>query len=123
MTLTLKPCPFCGSNKISIQWPIFTDPAGYVVWCNECGCEYHTERDNKEEAIADWNKRADLRSEELGGNARIFTAAPKMYSLIRETASLPDEQCLISDFVIMTCKIITKARKMISRIDGTEDKS
>ena len=60
MTEKLKPCPFCGSSKLIIDWPI-ADAYGYIVFCKECGCEYHSERQEEDEAITGWNTRADLR--------------------------------------------------------------
>jgi Lar family restriction alleviation protein len=62
MNEELKPCPFCGSDKISIVEVILKQPPPhYQVFCIECGCG--TQRysyyalPNKETAIIRWNKR------------------------------------------------------------------
>lgn len=57
-----------------------------------------------------------LLDDEQRANARLIAAAPEMENLIRELAALPDEQCMISNLILT-------ARKIIARIDGTENKS
>lgn len=51
--------------------------------------------------------------EEMHANGRLIAAAPEMYELVNSLASLPDEQCMIGP-------LITKARRIIARIDGPE---
>ena len=48
----LKPCPFCGKEKITIEerWQYF----GY---CVNCGCE-GPNAPTKRQAISAWNKRS-----------------------------------------------------------------
>ena len=84
----LKPCPFCGSNKVEIveNTDCDTTDSSYYVRCNNCGattkyfyvcfyCElddcYNCEKDNclppeaiqeaKLHAIRAWNRRANAR--------------------------------------------------------------
>ena len=52
----LKPCPFCGSNKVEVR----TDDEGvtWYVFCNYCGvmCGYGWFEDD---VIGAWNRRAE----------------------------------------------------------------
>lgn len=54
----LKPCPFCGGNKIDI---IGTDR--YWIVCSECGCEGPapaTLHENIETMVTAWNTRRGI---------------------------------------------------------------
>ena len=57
----LKPCPFCGGNKIEIR----TDDDGisWYIFCNDCGvmCGYAVSED---EVVEVWNKRAEREEEQ-----------------------------------------------------------
>ena len=70
----LKPCPFCGSNKISID-EVFSEDRGcndfYVASCVDCHAEVW--EDTSEEAIHRWNTR------------------PSLWTTITDEASLPKE--------------------------------
>ena len=46
-------------------------------------------------------------------NARLITAAPEMYKLVRELAGLPEGECMIGP-------MIREARRLIASIDGEE---
>ena len=59
METKLKPCPFCGSEKLHYSKPTaYGTPAHWLssVSCTECGAEV-TGRDDK--AIEAWNRRAE----------------------------------------------------------------
>lgn len=51
----LLPCPFCGDDAVLGKG---LDEAHWMVMCVECDAEVETWR--KEDAIANWNRRADL---------------------------------------------------------------
>ena len=56
----LKPCPFCGSETISIAQTML-EPASlgimtYKVCCVRCAAQIY--RGKREDAIAEWNRRA-----------------------------------------------------------------
>ena len=62
MTQTLKRCPFCKSENCEalirfdiVAYGAVTGPS--FVMCIDCRCK-GPERDNKEEAIEAWNRRA-----------------------------------------------------------------
>ena len=56
MNEKLKPCPFCGSNRVQIR----TDDEGisWYIFCNNCGamCGYALSED---EVVKAWNRRAE----------------------------------------------------------------
>ena len=55
----LKPCPFCGSNKVNVyeyKYHGLTDSFG--VKCFNCKTESYQFFDSKNEAIEAWNRRA-----------------------------------------------------------------
>lgn len=56
MTDKLKPCPFCGSEKVSLD-----NESGFCIQCkdNEC-CTEGPYSKSEEAAIEKWNKRADI---------------------------------------------------------------
>lgn len=54
MTEKLKPCPFCGSNDVTLEE---TYESGYVR-CRSCGAESGF-RYSHDEAAAAWNRRTD----------------------------------------------------------------
>ena len=56
--IKLKPCPFCG-DRAAIHKKN-DDEVGfcYFVFCTKCCCETQYSR-TEEEAISDWNRRAD----------------------------------------------------------------
>jgi len=90
----LKPCPFCGSDDISVTETMFREPllpeplniiesSGFHCTCNECAAETSIE-ETIEEAIAVWNRRAkQKRIEELKD------ALLKLRALIR-SENMPD---------------------------------
>jgi Lar family restriction alleviation protein len=47
----LKPCPFCGSNRISVIYKYY-----FYCFCNNCEAEGSI-KESREEAIEAWNKR------------------------------------------------------------------
>lgn len=52
----LKPCPFCGGNKLVIH-----GPQAFWIVCRECGAEGPTPSSlwkTKKEAAKAWNRRA-----------------------------------------------------------------
>lgn len=53
----LKPCPFCGSCDIAVNFDILDYGEEYFCECNKCGST-SSNRLNKENAIATWNTRA-----------------------------------------------------------------
>ena len=58
----LKPCPFCGCDKIRLDCydpydGYQGDLSRYKIWCDGCGA--NNERRNKEAAIEVWNRRAE----------------------------------------------------------------
>lgn len=52
----LKPCPFCGKNKVKIDYPYFPDTYCWVR-CYECYCTTSAFK-TPEEAVEAWNRRA-----------------------------------------------------------------
>lgn len=50
----LKPCPFCGGKA-----KCFTVNSATWVFCTDCSAETRA-YDTREEAIAAWNRRAEL---------------------------------------------------------------
>lgn len=58
----LKPCPFCGSKA---KEPYYYDPfdgyqgdcGRYIIGCSKCSAELITR--TKDEAIEEWNRRAE----------------------------------------------------------------
>ena len=57
MTKTIKPCPFCGSDKIKIE--SWTAQGVFNVYCAKCDCATRF-FGSESEALAAWNTRADL---------------------------------------------------------------
>lgn len=55
----LKPCPFCGGEKVRFAYLGTTE--SHAICCENCGAESN-EFDTEEEAIEAWNTRAE------GGN-------------------------------------------------------
>lgn len=49
----LKPCPFCGSDKIRV----ISNGVSYHVNCDQCECRTTRYR-KKDKAIEVWNRRA-----------------------------------------------------------------
>ena len=51
----LKPCPFCGSEKVKAQQSL-----GIVmILCNKCGATVSFyEKERKEQTVEAWNRRA-----------------------------------------------------------------
>ena len=55
--LTLKPCPFCKSNKIIYH---YSSVGKYLLHCDECECNGpYSNSDKKEEAAKIWNDRVE----------------------------------------------------------------
>lgn len=53
----LKPCPFCGSEKVAVAYS-FTDI--YMIKCLNCGALTSFQgKEEKDTAIARWNKRME----------------------------------------------------------------
>lgn len=55
VTEALKPCPFCGSSSVGFKHYGLPDTK---VGCNGCGAQFPY-FNNRAEAIAAWNTRAD----------------------------------------------------------------
>lgn len=55
-TPNLKPCPFCGSDKVSVHYD--EDDDTYSVYCSECGASGAL-GDTEAAAIKVWNERAE----------------------------------------------------------------
>ena len=57
MSEKLKPCPFCGSDDVTVRWFFHNDT--YHVLCNQTLC-HSKDPDglNKQEAIEAWNRSA-----------------------------------------------------------------
>lgn len=55
MSEKLEPCPFCGADEASVE---VIDYHFYGVQCYCCKATGPTE-ETKEEAIAEWNRRAE----------------------------------------------------------------
>ena len=53
----LKPCPFCGSEA-----ELFESPGVYFVECSNPKCNYPNNWNTREEAVAAWNKRAEVQA-------------------------------------------------------------
>ena len=51
----LKPCPFCGSNRIAVD---LDSMYGDTVQCDNCGAMIVTEATKIPSALALWNRRA-----------------------------------------------------------------
>lgn len=55
MSEKLKPCPFCGSEKVHIC----SDAVGnFYAWCGPCNART-CKKSTKDEAIERWNRRAE----------------------------------------------------------------
>jgi Lar family restriction alleviation protein len=56
----LKPCPFCGSDRITImvRLPFNDEVVGYYVFCSGCGARSALNF-SEEIAIEAWNRRAE----------------------------------------------------------------
>ena len=55
--MELKPCPFCGSNKVVIRWNFRYEV--YEVNCVGCNCTLTHWYECADEAINAWNRRHD----------------------------------------------------------------
>lgn len=53
----LKPCPFCGSTKISTGVSFFGGLRSFS--CKACKCSIQFIWEDKEKCIEAWNRRAD----------------------------------------------------------------
>ena len=54
----LKPCPFCGSNRVNaIEHKFHHLSNSYGVKCFNCKTESYQYFDTKQEAIEAWNRR------------------------------------------------------------------
>ena len=57
---TLKPCPFCGENKVSFQVDFWDITPIYHFECIDCSMTvYSNQWRNKQEAERAWNRRAE----------------------------------------------------------------
>lgn len=60
-SMELKPCPFCGSENISITVPSnhggWDGPPGYIVRCKKCFAEIDLQCSSKKDTIIKWNRR------------------------------------------------------------------
>lgn len=54
----LKPCPFCGNEKIYICTDDETEEF-FGVMCTVCGGSIYPDKETEEEAIEAWNRRAN----------------------------------------------------------------
>lgn len=61
MTMTLEPCPFCGSADVE-AYPADRDRTRWNVCCGNPGCVTRGDNDYllQSDAIAAWNRRAHL---------------------------------------------------------------
>ena len=55
--MTIKPCPFCGSDSTDLIRIPFPNPE-YYVYCGECFAQ-GSEKDTEEKAIEIWNKTSE----------------------------------------------------------------
>ena len=57
----LKKCPFCGGEAEAYSYDMYDGYQGYLaIWRVQCRwCRAIIQRGAKEEAIADWNRRAE----------------------------------------------------------------
>lgn len=53
----LKPCPFCGSEKLSMCVDDI-DEEFWGVMCLACGGSIYPDKSSEKEAIEAWNRRA-----------------------------------------------------------------
>lgn len=65
----LKPCPFCGGNKISSYLVDWKDGGKYykpnwAIGCLECGAGFNDIFESKEHAIDRWNQRTVYKIEQ-----------------------------------------------------------
>ncbi|UDM18895.1 Lar family restriction alleviation protein (plasmid) [Vogesella sp. XCS3] len=59
MPITPKPCPFCGSSRISVHFKRAARKSGYQVVCLQCRTgQTHTMHPDHDQAVAVWNERA-----------------------------------------------------------------
>lgn len=54
----LKKCPFCGGEAV-LEECEYGGYSEYLVYCNECSGMVEKWRKTKEEAIEQWNRRAE----------------------------------------------------------------
>jgi Lar family restriction alleviation protein len=52
----LEGCPFCGNNEIRVLPQV----GGFSVDCTVCNATKRVFTEHEEQAIASWNKRADI---------------------------------------------------------------
>jgi Lar family restriction alleviation protein len=59
---TLLPCPFCGSQRISLEkWTDGFDPHRSITWiasCADCSARTGSREEEQEDAVEAWNRRA-----------------------------------------------------------------
>ena len=55
--LKLKPCPFCGGNRLFLSSPVTTRKQEWDVHCLGCSLK-SPKHDTRTAAIAAWNRRA-----------------------------------------------------------------
>jgi Lar family restriction alleviation protein len=53
----LKPCPFCGTDKVVIIF--YENVMMYCVYCTKCGAKADIEK-KRDEAIEAWNRHAEV---------------------------------------------------------------
>jgi Lar family restriction alleviation protein len=61
-TEELKPCPFCGSNKITVDLFCVT----WCVCCHLCGLQFNRGEPVKKNIIQAWNTRAPIPQQPQG---------------------------------------------------------
>jgi Lar family restriction alleviation protein len=68
-TLSLEPCPFCGSKAEFVYDDEHDDGTGRVECLAAITCGAQSRRDSREEAAMWWNRRAERNSERAGPNS------------------------------------------------------
>ena len=61
MSVKLKPCPFCGSNNVSLNHCGLEKGVVFVM-CNIC-CSFGPNGVHDEDATEKWNRRAEVKGD------------------------------------------------------------
>lgn len=61
--VTLKPCPFCGGDKILVAQTLDQKAPNWYATCHRATCAFTGYSATQAQAIAAWNQRADAQGE------------------------------------------------------------